>query len=324
MQREEDEDLREEQVVEEETPEQDGADEADNEQAKLDEAEARRHGWVPEAEWDDELAEKKGIRKPAKFKGAREFLDAAYSNPAMLRERFRRSEEHNRELLATNRELLGKVDGMAKVFQDQRKLSQQAQERAYQKGIEDAKAKRAEAIKDGDLEAADKAQEELEELKEKVAEIKTAAEPDDGDGDERPAKRNGEDRKAKIDPGIQAWVDKTTWFNQDPVRKAYMIDEHARLKRENPGVSEVDLLEDAEREVRKRFPERFGDNPRRKGPPTVSRPTGERQAPNGGGRGKTWNDVPKADQEVFERHKKMIEGAGGKYTREDFLKDYQF
>lgn len=266
------------------------------------EARARKQGWVPEDEWDEEYAERRGVRKPAKFKSAEEFLKATEDNPAMERERLRRATE-------TIERLEGKLDEMGKVFDEQRKLSREAQQRAYEKGLAEAQAKRREAIADGDVEEADKAQEKIDELKAKTAELIEGEQPQG---------------KKPVDPRIKEWIEKNPWFTSDPVRGTLMEETHKRLVNENPGVPQAELLEDAKAIVREKFPERFGarPNPRREGRAGVSAPSGQRK-PAGNGNGRSWSDVPEDARQAYERQRKMMKSTRGvDFTKEEYMADY--
>lgn len=285
------------------------------------EARARRQGWKPESEWDDDIARRNGIRKPTRFKSAEEFLRDAENNPSMQRERARAADKQIARLES-------KIDLMNKVFQDQRRLNAEAQQRAYEKGLADAKAKRREAIADGDVERVEQIDKEIGELEDQIDEVREVAGGDDGEagdnGDARTPGRKPAARKASPNPEIDAWINKNPWFSTDPVRKTYMVDVHQRLVRENPGVPEADLLEDAKKEVRDKFPDRFGVNPARKGPPATR--SYDRRG-DGDGRsygGKSWADVPMEDRAAYERTRQMIESTrkGEKYTREEFMKEY--
>ena len=65
-------------------------------------------------------------------------------------------------------------------------------------------------------------------------------------------------------------------------------------------------------------PEKFNINPRRDAPSAVSQPSGARQ--NDGS--KSFDSIPRADQEAYEKHRKMMESKGVKYTKAEFMADY--
>ena len=299
-------------------------------QKAAEEAKARRAGWIPEDEWDDEKAAKKGIRKPARFKTAAEFLRDAENNPAMQRERARHADK-------TIERLERKLDLMGKVLGDQRRMAAEAQQRAYEKGLAEAKARKREAIADGDVEKVEKIEKEIDDLTDQIDEAKAVIGEEDGDEGEDTARRRDPKREKRTapnggdsgNPEVDAWIERNKWFSTDPVRKAFMVDAHAKLCRENPGVDEAEFLEEAKQLTRDRFPERFGGNPARRAPPATRSAPGGRDGDEGGTRaprGRTWADVPARDKAAYERTRQMIESTrkGEKYTREDFLKEYQW
>ena len=142
--------------------------------------------------------------------------------------------------------------------------------------------------------AALRAREEL------AAEIRRKAEAGDTQGVTEATQRL---IQATPDGRVEAWVNKNPWFRTDP--KAEMVARVASDEAKRMGASIEAQLEAAEAEVRKRFPEHFGqDDHRTNGNGEVR--LSDRRAPvvEGGTRAaaplrsrtKTWNDIPGQDR----------------------------
>lgn len=143
--------------------------------------------------------------------------------------------------------------------------------------------------------AALRAREEL------AAEIRRKAEAGDTQGVTEATQRL---IQATPDGRVEAWVTKNPWFRTDP--KAEMVARASAEEAKRMGASIEAQLEAAEAEVRKRFPEHFGqdDHIRTNGNGEVR--LSDRRAPvvEGGTRAaaplrsrtKTWNDIPGQDR----------------------------
>lgn len=142
--------------------------------------------------------------------------------------------------------------------------------------------------------AALRAREEL------AAEIRRKAEAGDTQGVSEATQRL---IQATPDGRVEAWVTKNPWFRTDP--KAEMVARATAEEAKRMGASTEAQLEAAEAEVRKRFPEHFGqDDHRTNGSGEVR--LSDRRAPlvEGGTRAaapirsrvKTWNDIPGQDR----------------------------
>ena len=142
--------------------------------------------------------------------------------------------------------------------------------------------------------AALRAREEL------AAEIRRKAEAGDTQGVSEATQRL---IQATPDGRVEAWVTRNPWFRTDP--KAEMVARATAEEAKRMGASTEAQLEAAEAEVRKRFPEHFGqDDHRTNGSGEVR--LSDRRAPlvEGGtraaapirSRAKTWDDIPGQDR----------------------------
>lgn len=121
-------------------------------------------------------------------------------------------------------------------------------------------------------------------------------------------------------PQVAAWIERNPWFKEDPLAHSIAAAESARLA--NQGLSIAEQLEGAERVVRQRFPEHFGEVQRRE-PTLETKPEPKRQASQpppvqGGTRGsvtpprdKGFADIPAGDRALYEKHfAKRMTGMG--------------
>lgn len=115
-------------------------------------------------------------------------------------------------------------------------------------------------------------------------------------------------------PLVQSWVRENPWFNDDPAARAVAAAVTDRLKARPI----AEQLEAAEQEVRRRFPEHFGQAERREEPvearlSEVRRPppmaTGSR-GPSGASRERGWGDVPSAVRQQVGKIVKAYQGRG--------------
>lgn len=306
---------------------------------------ARRQGWVPEEEWDDERAEREGRRKPAKFKTAREYLETIENSLPVARRQNRDQDAQIRDLtrrLADSEAARGEDSKRLKEVGDLvealHKESRESNKRAYEAGLAAAKQRKREALAENDMAAYDEANEAIRELEAKNPD-KEGGERSDGKNEGRrqeerqPAKRPGaetdEERQTRLDavraslsPVARRWLDDNPWF-EDPAKdhlNSYMRNQWSRLRREDPDADEAEILADAKAAVIRKFPEEFdGGNPRRRGNDTVGESRG---ASRRGDNDRSFASLPASSKDTFEGLKKFFESRGEKYTQADHARDY--
>lgn len=278
------------------------------------ETRARRQGWRPESEWKDG----EGRRRPVRFKSAEEWLrEAGESNP-ILRERNRHLTEQLEKTQRDVESMKGKVEESFSILEETRRMNREAVERARKKGREEARAEMEAAAAEGDVAKFKQAQKRVDEI-DQQAEDDRAAEAERRTKAKKPGEDGEEEALKNLHPDTRAWIGDNKWFKTDPVLRGYMTEIHNEIRRERPDLSVREQLEEAERDVRQRFPERFGRNPRREGNGTVSIPSG-----HGNGRSRNGFDaLPAEDRAAYERHRKWFkENRNVDYTKEEFMKEY--
>lgn len=256
-------------------------------------------GWVPEGEWDEARAEKSGRRKPAQFLSAQEFITQMENSMPQMRERLRHTTE---ELVKTNK----KLSEMFDVMQEEKRLQKEAVARA--RADERAKLEREmdQSVETADTEAYKKA-------KDRIAEL-------DAEEKSLPPPKKEEKRQQDRNPEIESWIGRTPWWEKDQVLTSLMVDTFGRVQNRNPQMSTTEQLEEAERQVRLKHPERFPDNPRRQQARRNMLPTGERETGNDVDR--RFAALPPEDRAAYEKQKKMFDGRKIKFTKAEFLADY--
>jgi hypothetical protein len=178
------------------------------------------------------------------------------------------------------------------------------------------------AVEEADPSKYDSAKAKLDEIIEQERKADAgAADAGADDEDEPPAKKPKPNQDQ--DPVIAAWRAEHTWFDTDRTLNWYMVEREAAVAQAEPGLPMAERLAKAERQVKAKFPEKFGINPRRNGAPAADMPSGDRGG-SGGSRSieAIFSSLPKADKDIYERHRRMIEERSGgkeKYTHKDFV-----
>lgn len=264
---------------------------------------ARALGWVPEAEWDNERAEREGRRKPATFVTARQFIAKAEDSLPILRDQLRRTLTELTEVKKQNTEIYG-------VLSEQRKLSAAAIERAKVEERQKIEREREQAVAEGDV-AAFKAADA------KLADMDKDPEPEPAPGAAAPA---GAQSARAEDPEITAFkTANADWFTKDPRLTNNMIDEFGEIQRYHPNLSMREQLAKAKEKIVDRFPEKFGINKRREGArPGVTPPTGSRDA---GSVERRFAGLTNEERAAWDRVSKLVLSRGGTITKAEYLNE---
>lgn len=165
---------------------------------------------------------------------------------------------------------------------------------AYERAMKDIKARQREAVKTMDEAAFEAAEKDAQELQKKV---------------EQKTEQPGEA------PEVAAWKSANPWFDADPALNLEAQAIHVNIGRTKPGLTLEQNLAEVTKEIKRRYPEKFGieENPRRKEAPSVEGANGTRTKAGG----KSYADLPaeaKAACDSFVKQKIM--------NREQYVKDY--
>lgn len=224
------------------------------------EDQAREQGWVPKEDFKGE---------EHKWVDAGEFLRRG--------ELFGKIESQNKELKAIRETLAQFKDHHSKT-----------QETAYKKALADLKAKKKEALIEGDADLVIEVDEQLADIKQEQARI--AAQPAQASANED-------------HPEFVAFKQKNSWYENTYPMRRWADARGEELARE--GRSPSDVLRTIEREVREEFPKRF-ENPNR------SRASGVENSPQRG-------STSKAAYQPSEIEEKLAT----KFVREGLFKSKQ-
>lgn len=238
------------------------------------EVRAMEKGWVPKAEW-------KG--NPEDWRPAKDYLDRG--------------------------ELIGKIMAQGKQLDELRQavsyLSEKEKKQyvaGFNKAIEEMKARRNEALSEGDVVEAAKFDDKLDELKEQAREAKQAVQ--------------ATNVAPPPSPDFLSWADRNKWYTGQNPESAYADRIGWEFKEKNRGSSEAEMLEAVEKAVRKKFPEVFP------GMRAAPEPDGQGRMPRDNSGKQSYSNV-EANMSQMERTimKTVLQTSPG-LTKEQYLKDY--
>lgn len=231
---------------------------------------AMEQGWVPQDEWAGDEAD---------WRPAKEFVDRG-------------------ELLKSIQELKRENRSIREGVQEFKKHHELMKVAAYKQALADLKAKKREALEEGNADAVIEIDDKILETREaQRAAVDTPAEPTP--------------QPQGPDPKFVRWEARNSWYRQDRAMKA-VADEVAR-DMVGRGENDVErVLAEVDKEVRKAFPAKF-ENPNRSKPGAV-------ENASKGGRTTSKDDVVMTDAEKAIMNKILKTGA---LTKEEYLKEYK-
>lgn len=178
------------------------------------EDEARAHGWRPKEEFE---ADEKNAGK--KWRTADDFMD-------------RKSLFDKIDAVTTDNRNLKK--GIQTLAEHNAKV----EEAAYKRALESLKAERKQALEDADLVRAEEIRDEIDEVKEKIVQVK-----------------NVQPVVPEAPPALVEWKAQNQWYQKDEVMTVYADAVGVRLHQN--GMPPELVLKEVERRVRENFPDRF-------------------------------------------------------------------
>ena len=216
------------------------------------------YGWSPKEDFKGDP--QKWVSADVFVKRAEEILPIAKSMNRKL----------ETDLISTKAELAELKKTMKAIIKTHEKISQST----FDSAMRQLKKEQAEAVSEGDLEKWQSLEERREELsKQKPEEVKFE-----------------EAGVAGENPVVTQWKKDNKWYDTDPELGTYADSIATFISTRIPGLPPEEFLQRVKDEVRKRFPEKFG-NPKRSNPPSVDR-TELSGGDIGGGSKKTYSDLP--------------------------------
>lgn len=248
-------------------------------QRATDETEARRGGWRPKEEFQGD---------PARWVDAGEFNRRGREHVPILRDKVKRLETRVSELLDANKQ-----------FGEYQKQARDTERKRLQGEIDALKAQQLAAVTAGDTSAYLQTDQAIKARTEAMPKEPAApAQPQDN-----------------VAPEIREFIGRHEWFRKDRTLNAVATAIHGELLDAEPHLTLSENLERVEREVKRRFPEKFG-NPNRTRPAIVD--GAPAIGPGGKPRTKGYSDLPKEAKDACDKFVRTIPG----YTREKYVADY--
>lgn len=260
--------------------------------------EAMSQGWVPkdrfkgnESDWvDADVFVKRG----------REILPI-----------LRKNNENLIKDLQNTKQQLQDFKEAAEEFKKFQKEAYERKAQEYEKRIQEIKESRAQAISDGDGRKVNALDDALDQAKEEFKEAKQAIK--DADKVVEPV-----NQQTTIEPNLQAWLDRNTWFGQDRRMTSIANGIGESLRLEFPGLKGDAFLEKLDEVLAEEFPNKFKD--KSKSPTSRVESGSGRQSRSGNGSGaQSYENLPaeaKAACDRFVKQKLM--------TREQYVADYDW
>lgn len=190
-------------------------------------------------------------------------------------------------------ELFDKIHAQNKKLKDMEKALQELSvhhkrvaEVEYKRALAELREKKKDALETGDADAVIRIEEEMESMREAQA---AAPKPDTA---------------PKIDPRFVSWVNRNTWYNNDPEMREYADVVGTMHAKQNPGKDPEEIMKHVEREVRTRFATKFR-NPRKDAPSLVE--TDGKPSRKNAGDGFELSDEERAVMKRFVRQGIMTE-----------------
>lgn len=261
-------------------------------QAVLHEAESQ--GWVPKERYRGD--EKDWVDAETFVKRGREILP-------ILR-------KHNQSLISElnqTKTQLKEFKEAADEFKKFQKESYDRKAKELEAQIADLKTARAQAISEGDGQKVNAIDDIIDQRKEEQREAKAAATVE--------AKTNI-DPPSNIDPTLQSWLDRNSWFGTDKRLTSMTNSLGETLREEFPHLTGQAFLDKLDETLKEEFPEKFS---------TKRKPAGQVESGSGRGRSsvntnaKSYENLPpdaKAACDKFVKQKLM--------TREEYVQSYDW
>lgn len=302
-------------------------------------AAARRMGWKPREEFTD---------KPEKWVDADAFLKRGFETPAILMDRYKQLDERSvrmeQELNGTRGELREAVS----TIQTMTGMMRTSEQRAYDRARKELLAEREKAVETGDTATFKRLDGELEELHKTAPAAATVTKPagtvETPAGPVTPAGQG-----QAFPPEVTAFYARSPWYNfqgnssgQADLEMSRWADAiHMGLLTTRKDLTLSQNLAEVEREVRQRFPQKFGGT-------ATAKPNGAAQT-NGNGAGAgdddddggapavspsggtgsrrqaqrfTFDAMPRDSKQAYERYSKQLAGKGDPLTKEEWARDY--
>jgi len=258
--------------------------------------EAESQGWVPKERFRGN--ESDWVDADTFVKRGREILPI-----------LRKNNENLIKDLQSTKEQLKEFREAAEEFKKFQKEAYERKAQDYEKRIQEIKESRAQAISDGDGQKVNALDDALDAAKDELKEAKQAVKDAEKAPIETPA-------STEIEPGLQVWLDRNTWFGQDKRMTGIVngIGESLRLEFHLlKGQAFLDKLDEV---LAEEFPGKFGE---KKSPSSRVESGSGRASRGSSSNAQTYDNLPseaKAACDRFVKQKLM--------TREQYVADFDW
>ena len=257
--------------------------------------EAESQGWVPKERFRGH--ETDWVDADTFVKRGREILPILRKN----------NENLMKDLNAT-KDQLREFREAAEEFKKFQRESYERKAKEYETRIQEIRSSRAQAISDGDGEKVNALDDALDVAKDELKEAKQAAR-------ETEITKTPEAPTTTIEPGLQAWLDKNTWFGQDKRLTGMVNGIGESLRLEFPTLKGEAFLEKLDEVLAEEFPAKFG----KKTTPSSRVESGAGRQGRGSSNAQSYDNLPsdaKAACDKFVKQKLM--------TREQYVADFDW
>jgi hypothetical protein len=258
--------------------------------------EAESQGWVPKERFRGN--ESDWVDADTFVKRGREILPI-----------LRKNNENLIKDLNSTKEQLKEFREAAEEFKKFQKEAYERKAQDYEKRILEIKESRAQAISDGDGQKVNALDDALDAAKDELKEAKQAVKDADKAPIETPA-------STEIDPGLQVWLDRNTWFGQDKRMTGIVNGIGESLRLEFPLLKGQAFLEKLDEVLAEEFPGKFGE---KKSPSSRVESGSGRASRGSSSNAQTYDNLPseaKAACDRFVKQKLM--------TREQYVADFDW
>jgi len=257
--------------------------------------EAESQGWVPKERFRGN--ESDWVDADTFVKRGREILPILRKN----------NENLIKDLQAT-KDQLKEFREAAEEFKKFQRESYERKAQEYESQIQEIKESRAQAISDGDGQkvnalddALDQAKENFKEAKQSVKDVVSAKDP--------------EPTPEAIDPGLQAWLDRNTWFGQDKRLTGMVNGIGESIRLEFPLLKGQAFLDKLDEVLAEEFPNKFG----KKQSPSSRVESGSGRQSRSGGNAQSYDNLPPEAKSACDRFVKQK-----LMTREQYVADFDW
>jgi hypothetical protein len=259
--------------------------------------EAESQGWVPKERFRGN--ESDWVDADTFVKRGREILPILRKN----------NENLIKDLQAT-KDQLKEFREAAEEFKKFQRESYERKAQEYESRIQEIKESRAQAISDGDGQkvnalddALDQAKEDFKEAKQAVKDVVSAKEL--------------EPTPEAIDPGLQAWLDRNSWFGQDKRLTGMVNGIGESLRLEFPLLKGQAFLDKLDEVLAEEFPSKFGG--KKQSPSSRVESGSGRAGRSGGSNAQSYDNLPPEAKSACDRFVKQK-----LMTREQYVADFDW